>query len=91
MKLRQMDLPPKTAEEIKDAETPEGMRRRLQQYAREDPLVRRVLEMARYQGLSGEDTYTILAFHALIDRERFMDQILDWNMLNIKRQVITKP
>ena len=91
MKLRGMDINPKTAEETKDADTPEGMRRRIQQYAREDPLVRQVLDMARYQGLSGEDTYTILAFAALRDRERFMDQILEWHMVTVKPQVIPKP
>lgn len=88
MKLREMDINPKTAEETRDAETPEGMRRRIQQYSREDPMVRQVLDMARYHGMSGEDTYTILAFYALRDRERFMDQVMEWHMLNVKPQVI---
>ena len=91
MKLRGMDLNPKTAEEVKDCETPDGMRRRIQQYSREDPMVRQVLDMARYHGLSGEDTYTILAFNALRDRERFMDQVMEWHVLNVKPQVIQKP
>lgn len=91
MKLRDMDINPRTAEEVKDAETPEGMRRRIQRYAREDPLTRQVLEMGRYHGLSGEDLYTILAFNALRDRERFMDQVLEWHMVTVKPKVIPKP
>lgn len=91
MKLRGMDINPTTAEDVKDAETPEGMRRRIMQYSREDPMVRQVLDMARYHGMSGEDTYTVLAFNALRDRERFMDQVLEWHHLNVRPQIIPKP
>jgi hypothetical protein len=91
MKLRGMDIDPKTAEETKDAETPAGMRRRILQYSREDPMVRQVLDMARYHGMSGEDTYTVLAFNALRDRERFMDQVLDWHATHVPPYVIPKP
>lgn len=91
MKLRDMDINPTTAEEVKDAETPEGMRRRILRYSREDPMVRTILDMARYHGLSGEDTMTILAFNALRDRERFMDQMLDEAMRKPMPPIIFKP
>lgn len=91
MKLREMDIKPRTPEETEDAETPDGMRRRILEYSREDPMVRRVLDMARHYGMSGEDTYTILAFRALCDRERFMDQVMEWHALDVTPKFIQKP
>lgn len=63
----EMKLKPETAQEVNDCADPRGMRKRLQEYAYRggEPMVKMVLDSARYQGLSGEDTMTWLAFEAL--------------------------
>ena len=74
-----MKLKPETAEEITDCATPDGMRRRLQQYAYRggEPMVKAVFDMARVRGLSGEDMMTILAFEALKGLEHYKAIVLD--------------
>lgn len=59
-----------TEEEKKEIENPNGMRKRIDELSRYDPLVRNVLSYARHQGLSGEDKYLLLAFHALDRAQR---------------------
>lgn len=71
-------LEPQTAEEVKEAETPEGMRRRLVEYARDDSLTHHVFCVRYARGLSGEDTMTLLAYHALLERERFREHLLEF-------------
>lgn len=39
-------------------------------------LVRQVMDLGRHQGYSGEDTMTLLAYHALLRYEQMTDQIL---------------
>jgi hypothetical protein len=52
-------------EPIKDAETPNEMRAEFERLRNYDPLVRSVFDMARYSGMSGEDKYVVLAYHAI--------------------------
>ena len=54
-----------TPEQLKDAETPEEMRAAIFLAARHDPITRQVMDMADCKGMSGEDRYTVLAYHAL--------------------------
>lgn len=61
----EMKLEPKTAEEVNECATPQGMRKRLNLYSRHNPLVRACYDKAFYSGLSGEDLMTWLAFEAL--------------------------
>ena len=75
-------LKPLTAEEVKEVSTVEGMRRRIQRYAHDDSLTRHVFDSAYYRGLSGEDTMTMLAYHALLDREQFRELVLEQLVLN---------
>ena len=70
-------LKPETAEETKAVETIEGMRQRIREYARDDNLVYHVLRTAEMRGLSGDDTMTMLAYHALLERERFRDLVME--------------
>ena len=53
-------------------------------------LARNVLTMCKIKGLSGEDTMTMLAYHALMAFEKSTDQQLD--MLNTMppRRIFTK-
>lgn len=59
------------------SETPNGMRALLDRYAREHPLPAQIFNIARHQGLSGEDKYTMLAYHALLQMERYEKMALD--------------
>lgn len=61
MGLRQ----PQTEEDAKTEATINGMRKAIIKAQRDSPLIRNVLNAAWYQGLRGEDTYVLLAYHAL--------------------------
>lgn len=62
-----------TSEQLKKLETVDGMREALKAHAMHSPLVRRVFDIARYQGMSEEDTMVFLAFHAVCHGERMGD------------------
>lgn len=70
-------LKPESAKETEEAQTPQGMRKRLRQYARDDALTRNVWMMAQHHGLSGEDEMTVLAYNALVQLEALREQLLD--------------
>lgn len=88
-----MKLKPETAEEITDCATPDGMRRRLQQYAYRggEPMVKVVFDMARYRGLSGEDMMTVLAFEALKGLEHINGLLLKEAMLSTNPVMLLEP
>lgn len=71
MKWDEHQVEARTAEEIEQAKTPSGMRQRIFYAAYSDPLIGRVLDLARRNGLSGEDTYVLLAYHALCVKQRY--------------------
>lgn len=52
----------KPEQEPKDARE---MRKAILDAARDSSLIRNALDTGRYMGLNGEDTYTLLAYHAL--------------------------
>jgi len=58
-------------EPIKDNDVPtfDQMREAIYQGSRDSHLIRGSLDAARYRGLSGEDTYVLLAYQALIHLE----------------------
>ncbi len=81
-------LAPQTAEERKEVETVQGMRKRINEMSRHDPLVRSVMDASYYQGLSGEDTMTTLAYHALLRYERIRDLQLDVALTTVQKHII---
>ena len=85
--LRDWDINPVSAEEVK---TIEGMRKRIQEYARYDSMTRAVMDTAYHRGLSGEDTMTMLAYHALCSREKLFDAALERSYLDMPPLIITK-
>lgn len=87
-----MKLKPHTAEEVNDCATPDGMRRRLQEYAHRggEPIVKAIFDAARFRGLSGEDTMTWLAFEALQGMARYKAMVLEQAMLNPNPPFIPK-
>jgi hypothetical protein len=54
------------------------MRKAIQDAARDSYLIRNALDSGRYMGLNGEDTYTLLAYHALIELERHFQVNMDY-------------
>jgi hypothetical protein len=68
---------PRTAEETIRANTPDGMRAAIFKGSHESPLIRTCLQKAQYAGLSGEDTYVLLAYQALIALESYAQRCLE--------------
>lgn len=52
-------------EQLKAAATPEEMRAEICRLRMHDPIVRQVMDLADYRGLTAEDRYTTLAYFAL--------------------------
>ena len=86
-----MRLKPETAAEVNEVMEPRGIRKRLNRYRRDSALVNAVFNSAYAQGLSGEDTMTVLAYEALLRLEQYDEAMLEDAMLNIKPQIIIKP
>ena len=74
-----MKLKPETAAEVNEVATVQGMRKRLNEYAYRggNPMVKAIMDSARYRGLSGEDMMTWLAYEALIGYEHLQGLILE--------------
>lgn len=65
-----MGIPrPQSAEDVEAQATLEGMRVAIRRGGRDSALIRSVLITAEKRGLSGEDTYTMLAYHSLMALE----------------------
>jgi len=80
--FRGMSIKPETAQEVTECADPRGMRKRILEYGyRGDSMTKAILDQSRYQGLSGEDTMTWLAFEALQKAERLEDTVLEELML----------
>ena len=88
--FREMSLTPETAEEIRECETPDGMRRRLRRYSFSDALTRQVLDASEMRGLSGEDKMTWLAFEALKRLERYEEMAFEKAMLEPSPPILVK-
>jgi hypothetical protein len=69
----------------------QAMRQAIEKGARDSGLIYNCLTQARYAGLSGEDTYTLLAFHALQMMEDFWKKSLSAAYLNPGPFVIKNP
>ena len=69
-------LKPETAEEVKEVETIEGIRKAINRYARDNPLVRSCEDAAWHMGWNGEDKMTYLAYHALLKAEKMEEMVL---------------
>ncbi len=87
-----MTLKPATAQEVTDCTTPDGMRRRLREYAfrGSEPIVKAIFDAAEIRGLSGEDTMTWLAFEALKGMELYKEMVMDQAMLRPPPPIIIK-
>lgn len=59
-------------EQVRDANTIDEMRAELYRLRFHEPLVKSAFDFADYAGKSAEDKYAFLAYHALRDRQRFL-------------------
>lgn len=66
-----------TAEEIEQVQTLAGLRKRIFEFSRHDPLVRRVMDVAMLNGLNTEEMFARLAYGALIAKDAAEDQLLE--------------
>lgn len=77
MILNQKPLKAQTAKELEEIQTPNGVRKRILEASFHDPLIRRVLDIARIEGWSGEDTFALLAYHALVAKQELEERAPD--------------
>ena len=77
--LIRMGIPrPKTAEEINAQATIDGMRKAIWESQRDSVLIKNALITADYAGMSGEDRYVFLAYHALVALEEVHGEFTKW-------------
>lgn len=87
----QVGIPkPETAEEVNGAATVDGMRRAILRSRRDSSVIANVLHSAELNGLSGEDTYAMLAYHALLMLEEAWRRELDTAFLHPLPPLIVK-
>lgn len=63
-------------EPIKPCTTPAEMRAEIHRLSYTGNLVRQIIDTANMQGLSSEDKYTLLAYHALQEMRRAQEAVL---------------
>lgn len=68
------------------------MRKAILDASRDSSLIRNALDSGRYMGLSGEDTYTMLAYYALRELERHWQLNMDHlNAMPSPRMIVRDP
>ena len=78
-----MGIPrPKNEAETKAQATLDGMRQAIWHGQRDSALIKNALLAAEYAGMSGEDKYTLLAYHALVALEELYGEHLKWISLS---------
>jgi len=88
-KLYRLTMPlglpePETAAGVIEAGTIDGMRAAIRRGSYDSALIRASLMAAEHRGLSGEDTYVMLAYHALIALEKASSQVSKLMMMSTK-------
>jgi hypothetical protein len=70
-------LKAETAEEIEEIQTIAGIKGRICRSRWFDPLIAQVFRLAERQNLSEEETYVLLAYHALVAKETIEKDLLN--------------
>jgi hypothetical protein len=65
---------PETPTEVEEATTVAGMRRIINRASRESSIVCACFEKAWIQGMTSEETYVTLAYHALISLQKAVEE-----------------
>lgn len=79
-----LDGPQTTEEQLKIQSDVSAMRRAITFGQRDSAIIRRCLIMAERNGLSGEETYVLLAYNALLELERSWQLNLKLQSLDIR-------
>lgn len=77
MKWNPRGIKAETAEELEQVKTPNGIRKRIFEASFNDPIVRRCFDLAMREGWAGEDMYALLAYHAIAEKQRLEQMLLD--------------
>lgn len=80
-----------TVEQVRPCTGTNDMRAEIFRLRHEDPLVRNVLTMADYTGMSSEDRYALLAFEALKQLNAIKQRVLEDFSLRVDQTVIQIP
>jgi hypothetical protein len=80
-------------EQLKEVHTPEEMRAEIHRISRSRAsiLARTVMDCADFNGLSAEDRYTMLAYHALRELVRHQQISHDLLMVMPRPDIVLKP
>ena len=78
-------------EQVREATTPDEMRAEIFRLRREAPLVRNVMDMADFNGLSSEDRYTALAYYALKESAKARSMVLDQLRMTTPNHFLVTP
>jgi hypothetical protein len=73
------------------SKSPNEMRQEILRQSRDSSVIKNSLEMARHYGLSGEDMYVSMAFHALLMLERYAQIAIKRSMMETGRPTIINP
>ena len=68
---------PETPQESAEGNQIDGMRCRINRAQRDSALIATCFEKAWIMGMSSEETYVTLAYHALIQLEHYAQELLD--------------
>lgn len=71
-------------EQVRECKTIDEMRAEIFRFAYHDGLTHRALDSANYLGLSGEDKYVQLAYHALKHRAAVMREYLRLDRMTVR-------
>lgn len=78
----------KILEQVKEATTPTEMRAELCRLRHFDPLVRAVFDSADYSGMSAEDRYTVLAYHAMKAKNEAQSKVLEFASYTVPPMIL---
>jgi hypothetical protein len=67
----------KTAEEIEQIQTKEGLIRRLQELSPYSVVITKTLSLARHLELDSEHTFALMAYHALVSAEKTKEALIE--------------
>lgn len=84
--------PPATLDEqLRIQSDVSAMRKAITFGQRDSTIINQCLRVAEHHGLSGEETYVMLAYHALVQLQGFWEERLKLAMLDIRTSTFMKP
>jgi len=86
-----LERPTTPEEQLRIQSDVSAMRRAITYGRRDSSLIARCLQIAEIQGLSGEETMTMLAYNALVELEGSWQRCMKLSALNIREQQIFPP